>query len=148
MQQKYMIAGHEKGQCRVMAWLPSAVVYAVILYATWLPAPMGDMELPPFPGFDKVIHAVFGGGLAGAMIFDYTRGRASLRMAPKAAVWYLAIVAMALMAIDEAVQGMLPIERTSDFADLLADWLGVAVGALTAPMATLWGLKRVRQRSR
>ncbi len=130
------------------AYMPTAAVVAVILYATWLPAPIGDTELPLFEGIDKVIHAIFGGGLAGAILFDYTRSRPSLRVARPAVVWYVLMGVMAFMAVDESVQGMLPIGRPADYADLLADWLGAAVGALTAPRAVYATVRAARQRSR
>jgi len=131
----------------VKAYIPSAIVTFVILYATWLPSPIGEAAMPVFEYADKVIHAIFGGGLTGALLFDYTRSRPGLRKARPTVVWYVMLAVMAFMAIDESVQGMLPIGRTSDYGDLLADWLGAAVAALTAPQAVSLVLRR-SQRSR
>lgn len=128
---------------RALYFWPSAIVLAVIIYATWLPAPLGSQPLPPIPDIDKLIHAVFGGGLAGAIIFDCKRSRPQSRAIAPAALAYIICVSMALMAVDEAVQGILPIGRPSDAFDLLADWGGIAVAALTAPAATDWLLRHL-----
>lgn len=119
-------------------WWPTALVVAVILYGTWLPAPMGEEPVALFvlPYADKWIHAVFGGGLAGAVVFDYMRARPGLRRPGLAVLMSVLMAVLAFMAVDEAVQGYLPIGRPSDFADLLADWGGALLGILTAPAAT------------
>lgn len=115
------------------AWWPTAVVAAVILYGTWLPADAGPANLPAIPDIDKWIHAIFGGGLFSAMLFDHTR---LTRRAPiLTAIVAFALIAMAAMALDEAIQGILPIARPSDPFDLLADWGGILIAALAAPRA-------------
>ena len=57
---------------QLLQWWPSALVVAVIIYATWLPDPVGAEELPKIPHLDKLIHAVMMGGLASALMFDST----------------------------------------------------------------------------
>lgn len=58
---------------KALFWLPSALVVAVIIYATLFPDPAGADELPDIPGIDKLIHAIMFGGMAGALAFDYCR---------------------------------------------------------------------------
>lgn len=125
-------------------WWPSALVVAVILYGTWLPAPIGEepVALIVLPYADKWIHAIFGGGLAASLLFDYMRARPGMRRPGLTAMFVVMMGVMAFMAVDEAVQGYLPIGRPSDFADLLADWGGALVGLLTAPAAIAAVLRR------
>lgn len=130
---------------RFMAgWWPSALVVAVILYGTWLPAPIGEEPggFIALPYADKWIHAIFGGGLTGAVLFDYMRARPGMRRPGLTVILAAMMGIMAFMAVDEAVQGYLPIGRPSDFGDLLADWGGALVGLLTAPAAIAAVLRR------
>lgn len=106
----------------------------VILYATWLPPDDMPDDLPAFPYADKLIHAVMMGGLVGAVLFDTyrTMPRATRHISLRLIIAVTASVA-AFSVVDEVVQGLLPIGRPSDPLDLVADWVGCAVAALTAP---------------
>ena len=53
---------------------PSMVTLAAVLWLTLAPQPLPDLDVPPFDGLDKVMHAVMMGGLAGAFMFDWRRG--------------------------------------------------------------------------
>lgn len=115
-------------------WWPSAIVIAVIIYATWVPHPLPEEDIPLIPHIDKIIHAIMMGGLTGALMFDYYRSSSSHRMTVRTVIFFTAI-AMAFSIVDETVQGLLPIGRPSDVVDLFADWLGCVVAAFTAPPA-------------
>ena len=110
------------------------LVIAVILYATWLPNPIEPDKLPLIPHIDKLIHAIMMGGLLGALLFDYKRADLS-RVLSRSVVMKFVLAAMAFGVFDEIVQGLLPIERPGTFYDILADWFGTFVAALTAPPA-------------
>mgnify|MGYP001634799328 CR=1 FL=1 len=114
----------------IKRYWPTGLVVATILYATWLPAPIGDETLPSIPNIDKWIHAAFGFGLVCALAFDNFRAGVRLSLTR---LLVLTLCAMAAMAVDEVVQGLLPIGRPSDAMDLLADWAGTAIGALAGP---------------
>lgn len=115
-----------------LACWPSAIVVALILYATLAPSPVGADELPPIPGLDKIIHAVLGGALAAAVIFDCTRWHR--RIPAPATVWMIALASMAFMAVDEVAQSLLGMGRTTDYLDLLADWAGTLIVAGFTPI--------------
>lgn len=115
-------------------WWPTLLVVLVILYATWVPHPLPDDDIPPIPNIDKLIHAVMMGGLAGALMFDYYRSSAVAKLSARIIVLFTA-VAMGFSVIDEVVQGLLPINRPSDPLDLVADWIGCLVAAIAAPPA-------------
>ena len=115
----------------ILGFWPSLIVLLVILYATWVPQPIDPDDIPPIPHIDKLIHAIMMGGLCGALMFDYYRNRLGL-LTPRTIIAFTVAV-MAFSAVDEWMQGVLPIGRPSDFIDLLADWGGCLVAAFAAP---------------
>ena len=117
---------------RLQQFWPSLLTLAVVLYATWLPADVEPDNLPPIPYLDKLIHAVLFGGLCGAVIFDCKRRDRHSRLSRRI-VWRVVAVVAAFAVVDEVVQGLLPIDRPSDYLDLLADWLGILIARFTAP---------------
>lgn len=125
-----------KRHSRLLYRLPycaTVLIVVLIAYATLLPSPPGSEAVSLFEGADKVVHCCFGAMLTAAMVFDSGRRRAPFTMPGDARIWYAAMAAMALLAVDEMVQGQLPIGRQSDYLDLLADWGGaaLALAALT-----------------
>ncbi|MDE6287826.1 MAG: VanZ family protein [Muribaculaceae bacterium] len=116
------------------AWWPSMIVVAVILYATWVPKPLDPDDIPPIPEIDKIIHAVMMGGFVGALLFDIRRHRRDIVLSLRL-VLKVALAVAVFSAVEEFVQGILPIGRPSDPLDLVADWIGVIFGALLAPPA-------------
>lgn len=113
---------------------PSCIVVLIILYATWVPKPIDPNDLPKIPHIDKLMHAVLMGGLLGALLFDYRRAMREHTLTRRTVMWFALGVCL-FSVVDEVVQGLLPIGRPSDFYDLLADWFGVIIAALTAPRA-------------
>lgn len=110
------------------------IVVAVILYATWIPKPLDPDDIPPIPYFDKLVHAVMMGGFVGALLFDMRRSRRDIVLTSKL-VLKVALAVAVFSVVDEVIQGLLPIGRPSDPLDLVADWVGVLLGALLAPPA-------------
>ena len=110
------------------------IVVAVILYATWVPKPLDPDDIPPIPEIDKIIHAVMMGGFVGALLFDIRRHRRDIVLSLRL-VLKVALAVAVFSAVEEFVQGILPIGRPSDPLDLVADWIGVIFGALLAPPA-------------
>lgn len=121
---------------------PTAVTLLVILYATWLPHPVDPADLPPFPHFDKLIHAVMMGGLLGAVLFD--ERRSGRRLTRRLVTWSAVAVAV-FSVVDEVVQGLLPIGRPSDWLDLAADFAGIAVAMVAAVPAVNFIFRRSAQ---
>lgn len=117
---------------------PSAIVLAVILYATLASDPVGVDELPPIPYFDKLIHAIMMGGFTGAIAFDIARSRPRQERAEvlRPALMWKIFAAIALFGIaDELAQEWLTDARGGEFADYLADLAGSAVAVFIAPPA-------------
>ena len=117
---------------RLQQFWPSLLTLAVVLYATWLPSDIQPDNLPPIPHLDKLIHAVMLGGLCGAVIFDCKRLDRAARLT-RHTVWRAVIAVAVFAVVDEVVQGLLPIDRPSDYVDLLADWVGVVIAYFAAP---------------
>lgn len=114
---------------------PTMCVVAVIMYATFNSDPLADVDVPLFPGADKLIHAIMFGGLAGAVAFDYQRvDRGSNRLTRR--VMLTVCVACAVAGVlDEIAQATLTAERSGDILDWLADCAGIIVAFFAAPPA-------------
>lgn len=113
---------------------PTAIVLAVILYATFSPDPIGADEIPPIPHIDKLIHAIMMGGLFSAIIFDLQRADRDRLVGIRTMV-AVAIGVMIFGILDEIGQALLSNGRTGEIYDLGADWLGVWIAYFTAPPA-------------
>lgn len=113
-------------------WWPTGIVLAVILYATWVPHPIDPDDIPPLPHIDKLIHAVMMGGMSSALLFDWHRMAPKLHALTHRVVCLVIAAVIAFSLVDEVVQGLLPIDRPSDWLDLVADIFGAIVGALLA----------------
>lgn len=123
---------------------PSAIVIAVILYATFSSDPIVADSLPVFPHADKLIHSIMMGGLVGAVAFDYQRARKPVRSLDRRVMLAVTLGVMVFGVADELVQGALDNSRSSDFYDVLADWVGSWVAFFSAPPA-IYGVLRIRQ---
>ncbi len=114
------------------------ITLAVILYATLSPNPALAEDMPPIPHLDKLIHAVMFGGLYGALVFDVYRKRKSenIQACPDRRIMLLlAAGVVAFSILDEIMQKELTTNRSAEFLDLLADWIGVCVAFFSAPPA-------------
>lgn len=111
---------------------PSALTLGVVLYATLCSDPLGDNSLPLIPHLDKLIHAVMMGGLFGAVVFDRQRADKSHRVSRRF-LWILAFCIAVFCVADELAQSAMNLGRTGDKADLIADFVGVAVAYFIAP---------------
>ena len=115
-------------------WLPkwtlTGVCLAVILWLTLAAKPLGDNDLPLFPGADKVVHAIMFGGFTFCIIMDRMRKdgwrRCTIKMAATAA-----IASIMLGVLTEIGQEAMHIGRSGDLLDLASDAAGaVLVAAL------------------
>lgn len=107
-------------------WAPLAVVFAVSLVVLFSP---GSAVPTGPPGSDKVVHAVLFAALAATSLIARIPWWATL-------VWLAAYAALS-----EVLQATLPIHRSGDIGDWLADVVGALVAtALAAP--ALWWVRR------
>ena len=117
---------------------PSLLTLAVILYATLAPDPALAQDMPAIPHIDKLIHAIMLGGLFGAIVFDTRRLRkAEGHIAPLSLrfLLWLAVAVMAFSVLDEIMQKELTTNRSAEFLDLFADWVGIWIAFFAAPPA-------------
>lgn len=119
---------------------PSAIVLAVILYATLCQSPLGANEIPPIPHIDKLIHAIMMGGFFSAIIFDLQRADRS-RIVTRRTMLAVAVGVMVFGGLDEIGQMLMDNGRSGELLDLVADWTGVWVAYFTAPPAIRGVLK-------
>lgn len=98
-------------------WIPPAVYYLGLLLLSSIPP--DDVPRLSLPGLDKLVHGILYTGLG--LCLARLRWRFS-------SAWLLGA---ALAALDEAYQHHL-IGRTGDWADWLADGIGLALGLTIA----------------
>lgn len=108
----------------------TGVISAAILWLTLAPQPMGDRELPLFPGADKVAHACMFGALMAALLFDAGYVRAGWRP-PRLRVTILcAVIALLAGPLIELLQLHMQLGRSFEWADIAADSAGVLLTLL------------------
>lgn len=120
----------------MLRWWPTAITVAIVLYLTLAPDPTPDVEIPSFLGeyADKIIHAIMMGGITGAMIFDWFRGRDGDERRMTTGYTATTVIIVALFSIiDEWAQSAMGLGRTGDVYDLLADFTGIFIALLVAP---------------
>ncbi|MDE6342094.1 MAG: VanZ family protein [Muribaculaceae bacterium] len=113
-------------------WLLSGLCLAAILWLTLAPRPLGDTDIPLFPGADKVAHFLMFGGFVFCIVLDWVRQH-SWRRAP-AGVAVVAIAAGAgLAGLTEMLQHAMQLGRSFEAADIAADLAGAVIaGIVTA----------------
>lgn len=110
-----------------MRVLPAAL-WAVIILVLLLSPPRGEApHWLRWPHADKLLHAVLFGVQAGLL---WRAWRTSGTASPPLAMIFLCTVIFA--GLTELLQHLLPVGRTGDLADLLADVAGAAIALLAA----------------
>lgn len=113
---------------RVPTGVLSGATVALILWLTLAPHPAGDLDLPLFPGADKVVHAVMFGFLTVVVLLETMKRR---RWTPIPLVG-IAAVAFACTALGigiEFLQRAMGMGRSLEILDMLADAAGTMIGA-------------------
>lgn len=103
---------------------------ALILWLTLAPHPVGDLDVPLFPGIDKVVHAIMFGWLTLMLCLDinkFTDKTPSVR-----AVWMSAIAASLSGIGIEWLQNATELGRSFELADIGADCGGALLAAIIA----------------
>lgn len=114
----------------LILWIPCFLYYAFITGMSSVPGKVWETLAPqsPFPFFDKVVHLVlyglFGMVLARALFWEALYQHIKKR-------WYLyfLVILPLVSAIDEFHQHFVP-DRSLDFWDLMADFVGATGGAV------------------
>lgn len=112
----------------------SVICIAAVLYLTLVPDPLGDNDLPLFPGADKVVHGVMMFGVVVCVIFDRLRSqrRYEKPAPPQAAVWGAVAAVVAFGGVIELAQGAMGLGRGEDWLDFAADAAGAVAGGVAA----------------
>ncbi len=118
-------------------WVLTVVVSLAILYLTLVPRPLPDVDLPLFPGVDKLVHAIMFGGLAGAVVLDWSRWRGRVSLSVGCLV-VAALVSTFAGGIIELLQLMMALGRGCELWDFVADGAGAFLGAWVARPVARW----------
>lgn len=104
----------------------TGVTLALILWLTLAPHPTGDMEIPLFPGADKLVHMIMFGFLTFIALLETMKQR-KWTILPLATIGVISII-VALMGIGiEILQRVMGLGRSFEILDILADTAG-AIG--------------------
>lgn len=113
---------------KIPTGLLSGLTVAAILWLTLAPHPTGDVELPLFPGADKVAHAVMFGGLAFVVLLELMKHS---RWQPLSLplIGLVAFICAGFGCGIEVVQRAMGLGRSFETLDILADSAGALIGA-------------------
>lgn len=103
----------------------SSLTVALILWLTLASRPVGEMDVPLFPGADKLVHAVMFGFLAWMLYIDL--GKVRRHVPSVTAAVLCALSSLLFGALTELLQGIMEAGRSMEGADLAADALGAAM---------------------
>lgn len=130
MDSKASVTKIHKWMQRVPHWLCTVLCLGVILYLTLMPDPLGDEELPLFPGADKIAHGLMFFGLTLCMLFDAMRVH-GWRPLSLPAISVISLIGMGAGIGIEYLQDVMDLGRGKEFWDMAADAFGAtAAGAL------------------
>lgn len=126
----------------IPAWVSTGVCLAAILWATLSPAPAGDLDVPMFPGADKVVHAVMFGALTLCGCFDLgVVWREKKRHEGLMTPWIVAAAATLAGIGIEYLQLAMRLGRSFEPADMLADFAGAAAAAAVVSISIVYRKK-------
>lgn len=115
-------------------WILSIVCFLAICWLTLAPKPLGDNDIPLFPGADKIVHAIMFGGFTFCIILDWCRRRNWQSYPNTIKICMIAPVLPCLLGVaTEILQNSMNLGRSGDEWDLVADFAGsfcVAAGFL------------------
>lgn len=113
---------------KMLRWCPrwgvSAAVVALILWLTLAPHPVGDTELPLFPGADKLVHAIMFGALTLCLWFDSGRRSGSWNPPSMRTTLCFALASALFGLLIEWLQLRMQMGRGFEWADAAADLAG------------------------
>ncbi len=123
---------------KIPKWGLTALCAAAICWLTLAPHPLGDTEIPLFPGADKICHSIMFGGLTWCILLDWQRWNWKI---PCKTEYITAIAASALFGIaTEWLQGTTRMGRSYDSLDFYADAMGALFfGLIYIPIAKWLG---------
>lgn len=120
---------------RLPPWILTAVCALAIAWLTLAPHPIGDVEVPLFPGADKLVHGIMFGGLGLCIVLDWMR-RDGRWHAFSWRGWFVAgvVASLAGLGVEYCQLGM-EMGRSFEWADWGADTVGAFVLPLLAALS-------------
>lgn len=112
------------------AWIFTILAVAGILWLTLAPHPLGEEELPLFPGADKIAHGLMFFCLTIISLCDWARKRQWKKMSA-AILWTVALLNIAFGIGIEFLQRMMELGRGFEIKDMVADAVGVALAVFS-----------------
>lgn len=117
------------------SWIFTTIVVLAILYLTLVPKPLPDIDIPLFPGADKVVHGIMMGGLMLCVGLDLARqNRDWSATPPKICLITATLAVIAFGGAIELIQGAMKMGRGEDIYDFLADAIGALTGLIILNM--------------
>lgn len=113
----------------IPAWICTAFCFAAILWLTLSPSPTPEVDLPLFPGADKLVHGIMFGGLTLTACYDYVKFRGNRERVGRGMPWVMALMSLFAGVAIEFLQRFMQLGRSFEFADIAADGIGAAVAA-------------------
>ncbi len=107
----------------------SLLVIMAVLYLSFFKPP--SVDLPLFPGFDKVVHICMYGGLSGMLWIEFLRSHRK-RPLYNHAFWGAVVCPVLLGGFIELLQGYCTAYRSGDWLDFAANSLGVCLATAFA----------------
>lgn len=118
----------------IPAWVCTTLCLAAILWLTLAPSPTPEVDLPLFPGADKVVHAAMFGGLTLIACYDYIKYRGKRHHTSIGMPWVMGAASTATGVIIEFLQQAMNLGRAFETADMIADACGAAIAAALVVM--------------
>ena len=87
-----------------------------------------SVNVPVFPGLDKMAHFLMYASLCSIILFEYYRSHT--RPDKNRIFWFAIVLPVLFSGVMELLQGLFTKYRSGDFADFLSNALGVVFAAL------------------
>lgn len=113
---------------KVPAGLLSALTFILILWLTLAPHPTGEVEIPLFPGADKIVHLVMFAFLTCVALLEMMKHN-KWQCLSLVTIGIMALVCSALGFGIELLQRAMGLGRSFEILDILADAAGAFGGA-------------------
>lgn len=126
---KESLDGFRRVVAKLPPWILTSLTVALILWLTLAPKPLGDEEIPLFPGADKLAHAIMFGFLTTMELLDFQRRR-KFRPTAAATAAIAAILSAAFGVAVEYMQRAMQLGRGFETEDMVADAIGAVLAAV------------------
>ena len=113
---------------KIPTGLLSGITILVILWLTLAPHPTGELDIPLFPGADKVVHFIMFGFLAVVVLLEVMKHRKWMPL-PLVGVGAIALICSAFGIGIEFIQRAMGLGRSFEILDILADSAGAFLAA-------------------